>query len=126
MPVDRLHELDREVQITPVGAALTLSDRSRTVTLLPMGSSPHVSASLGILAIEQRVFFQSDLHVPRDESDRPRADRATTECWFAGWAIANLPPETVVVNTHSHVQTPVSRLAKYLQSDVCLDAAVEP
>lgn len=49
----------------------------------------------------------------------PRPDRAQTECWFAEWAVANLPDETLVMNSHSTPQTPVSRLAEYLQSDTC-------
>lgn len=126
MPEDRLGDTDGSLRITPVSEALTLSDPSRPVVLIPIGAGPHVNASLGVHAVEQGIFFQSDLHVPRNEADSPRTDRAITECWFAGWAVANLPSETVVVNTHSHVQTPVSRLAKYLQSNVCLDAAVEP
>ena len=44
---------------------------------------------------------------------------AATECWFAGWAVDNLPPDTVVINSHSTAQTPVSRLDEYLQSDAC-------
>jgi hypothetical protein len=49
----------------------------------------------------------------------PRPHRAQTECWFADWAVANLPDETLVMNSHSTQQTPVSRLAEYLQSDTC-------
>lgn len=124
MPPDRLSALAGTIRIAPVVDYFTLSDSTRPVRLLNMGRSPHTGSSLGVLA--SGYFFQSDLHVPRNESDSPRPDRATTECWFAAWSVANLPPETVVVNTHSPVQTPVARLATYLESDVCLDAALEP
>ena len=33
--------------------------------------------------------------------------------------VANLPPETLVLNTHSAPQTPVSRLSNYLESEQC-------
>ncbi len=66
-----------------------------------------------------RTLIVSDLHVPDSNSDKPRRDRVQTECWFAAWAVANLPEETVVLNSHSAPQTPVSRLAKYLQSPAC-------
>jgi hypothetical protein len=70
-------------------------------------------------AVDAGYFFVSDLHVPDSDSDRPRSDRALTECWFARWAVANLPPETLVLNSHSAPQTPVSRLENYRQSDAC-------
>ena len=126
MPADRLSGAGGEVRVVPVTEPITLGGTSRPVELLPLGTSPHTSSSLGVYVPEQGFFFQSDLHVPRTESEHPRAARAVTECWFAEWAVANLPPVTVVVNTHSAVQTPVSRLAKYLESDLCLRATVEP
>jgi hypothetical protein len=64
-------------------------------------------------------FFVSDLHVPNSDAAVPRSDRVRTECWFADWAVANLPEGTVVINSHSTPQTPVSRLEEYLQSDAC-------
>jgi hypothetical protein len=84
-----------------------------------MGASPHASASLGVHVVDPGYFFVSDLHVPNSEDETPRTDRLVTECWFAGWAVANLPAETIVLNSHSTPQTPVSRLAKYLQSEAC-------
>jgi hypothetical protein len=35
------------------------------------------------------------------------------------WTVAALPPETLVLNSHSAPQTPVSRLAKYRQRRAC-------
>ena len=80
--------------------------------------------ALGVLA--GGVFFQSDLHVPNSDADEPRAERAATECWFARWAVDNLPADTIVINTHSAFETPVSRLAVYLESDLCSGAAGKP
>ena len=103
--------------IKPVADSITLGDAKTPVTILNMGESPHVIASLGVLA--NGYFFQSDLHVPNSNSDKPRKERLRTECWFADWAVANLPPETLVLNSHSAPQTPVSRLEKYRQSPAC-------
>jgi len=119
MPRDRFTTVNGGIDVIPVSDAVTLSDATNTVRLVAMGASPHASASLGVHAVDQGYFFVSDLHVPNSEDDTPRTDRVATECWFAGWAVANLPPETVVVNSHSAPQTPVSRLAKYLQSEAC-------
>ena len=124
MPADRLSEAGDAVQLVPVADTLTLEDADYPVRLLNMGASPHAVSSLGVLA--GGYFFQSDLHVPNSEAPEPRAERAATECWFAGWAIENLPADTVVINTHSTVETPVSRLARYLESPLCSGAAVEP
>jgi hypothetical protein len=74
---------------------------------------------MGVYAVNQGFFFVSDLHVPDSEDYVPSADRIVTECWFHGWAVANLPAETLVVNSHSAPQTPVSRLARYLESPRC-------
>ena len=65
----------------------------------------------GVWAIDSGHFFVSDVHVPNSDADVPRRERARTECWFAGWAVDHLAADTVVINTHSLVQTPVSRLA---------------
>ena len=117
MPADRLREMNGNVRIKAVADAVVLDDPDYPVKILPMGNSPHTSSSLGVLA--NGFFFQSDLHVPNSEADVPRADRSATECWFAGWAVENLPADTLVINTHSRYQTPVSRLARYLDSDSC-------
>jgi hypothetical protein len=84
-----------------------------------MGPTPHVDSMLGVWALDKDYFFVSDIHVPRSDADTPREDRAITECWFAKWAVDNLPPEVRVANSHSATVTPVSRLAKYLESDLC-------
>lgn len=119
MPDDRLGAKRASVSVLPVNDRLTLSDAQNVVELLLLPRGPHVDTALGIWAKDAGVFFQSDLHVPRSDDDSPRSDRAATECWFAEWAVANLPPDTIVVNSHTPPRTPVSRLARYLESDVC-------
>ena len=119
MPRDRFTSMNGELDVVPVSDAVTLSDETNTVRLLSIGAGPHASAAIGVHAVDAGHFFVSDLHVPNSNSDEPRTDRVQTECWFAEWAVANLPEETVVLNSHSAPQTPVSRLAKYLQSPAC-------
>lgn len=119
MPHDRFTDIERDVAVIPVATVVTLDDDKNPVRLLPMGASPHSSAAIGVHAVAAGFFFVSDVHVPRSEADTPRVERAATECWFARWAVRNLPPATVVVNSHSAQQTPVSRLANYLESASC-------
>ncbi len=125
MPTDRFAATGRRLLVRPVGETMTLGDADRPVELMSLGSGPHVDASLGVYAPKQGYFFQSDLHVPRSDADEPRAERAATECWFASWANDNLPAETLVINTHTEVATPVSRLARYLESPLCSATAAE-
>ena len=124
MPADRLSEANGSVRVVAVADTVTLEDADYPVRLLNMGANPHAMSSLGVLA--GGYFFQSDLHVPNSDAPEPRAERAATECWFAGWAVENLSVDTVVINTHSTVETPVSRLARYLESPLCSGAAVKP
>lgn len=119
MPRDRLAALDRRAAVSPVGATVELGGGPNRVRLVPMGHNPHVAAMLGVWAVDRRYFFVSDIHAPGSESDSPRPGRAASECWFARWATANLPQDTVVINSHSSVQTPLSRLERYLDSDLC-------
>ena len=119
MPSDRLSESGGEVEVFSVSDRVRLDDDGNAVELLNMGSGPHVSSSLGVWAVDRGFFFQSDLHVPDSEDESPPSDRAATECWFAQWAVRHLPPETIVLNSHSLVVTPVSRLARYLESEGC-------
>ena len=119
MPRDRFTSVNGRVDVLPVTEAVTLGDPVNTVRLVSIGAGPHASAALGVHAVDAGFFFVSDLHVPNSEDDMPRDDRAATECWFAGWAVANLPPDTMVLNSHSAPQTPVSRLQKYLESETC-------
>lgn len=118
MPPDRLSEAGYEVKIRPVSGGVSL-EGDVPVKLLHIGPGPHVSASLGLLAVDQGLFFQSDLHVPNSEADTPRADRLATECWFARWAVEHLPPGTVVLGSHGTRRSPVSRLANYVDSKEC-------
>ncbi|MDX1444241.1 MAG: MBL fold metallo-hydrolase [Gammaproteobacteria bacterium] len=117
MPADRLKSAKGKVDIEPVTGNVALGDGD--AVLMNIGSGPHVSASLGLWAKDAGYFFVSDLHVPTSESDEPRKDRLATECWFAKWAVKNLPAETIVVNSHSSVRTPVSRLASYTRHADC-------
>jgi glyoxylase-like metal-dependent hydrolase (beta-lactamase superfamily II) len=119
MPADRLSAIGGEVVVLPVADRVRLDDDGNAVELLSIGPGPHVSASLGVWAVDAGYFFQSDLHVPNSEADVPRADRAQTECWFASWAVAHLPPEVIVLNSHTLTVTPVARLARYLESGAC-------
>jgi glyoxylase-like metal-dependent hydrolase (beta-lactamase superfamily II) len=119
MPHDRFSDANEDVEVIPVSTAVTLDDARYPVRLLSIGTSPHGSAALGVHAAGAGYFFVSDLHVPNSEADTPRVERAAMECWFARWAVLNLPPATVVLNSHSALQTPVSRLENYLQSASC-------
>ncbi len=119
MPQDRLSDINGDVEVVPVAAAVTLDDARNPVRLLSIGAGPHGSAALGVHAAAAGYFFVSDIHVPRSDAAAPRVERAATECWFARWAVANLPPATVVLNSHSSPQTPVSRLDSYLRSEPC-------
>lgn len=119
MPRDRFSAIDRKLEVIPVTGKLLLGDEPDRVQLMSMGANPHGSAALGVHALDRGYFFVSDLHVPNSEDGVPRADRLTTECWFAQWAVGNLPSDTVVLNSHSTVETPVSRLARYLESEGC-------
>lgn len=94
------------------------------VRLLRIGENPHSFEMLGLLAVDDGYFFVSDIHVPNSEDPVPRDGRARTECAFAGWAVAHLADDVIVVNSHSTPQTPVSRLAAYLESDACRPASV--
>ena len=119
MPVDRFSAIDRKLEVIPVTGKLVLGDKPNRVQLVSIGASPHGSAALGVHAVDRGYFFVSDLHVPNSQDGVPRADRLTTECWFADWAVRNLSSDTVVLNSHSTVETPVSRLASYLESKNC-------
>ena len=119
MPEDRLSAGGLSVNVKPVTDRLILADDTNAVELVELPPGPHVDAALGVWARDAGVFFQSDLHVPRSDDVTPRTDRAKTECWFAAWAVSSLPPETIVVNSHSSPRTPVSRLARYLESETC-------
>ncbi len=119
MPQDRFSAINLKLDVIPVMGELTLGDETNKVRFVSIGASPHSSAALGVHAVDSGYFFVSDLHVPSSEDDVPRADRLATECWFADWAVDNLPPDTVVLNSHSAVETPISRLVRYLESDGC-------
>ncbi len=119
MPDDRLRARGARVSVRPVSGSLTIDGDRNSVRLVSIGAGPHVSASLGVWAVDAGLFYQSDLHVPNSDADVPRADRLGTECWFADWAVKHLPAGTLVVNSHTAGQTPISRLASYLRADGC-------
>ena len=127
LPVDRLAEAEGSVTVEPVDGPLVLgaSGSGNQATLLPMGSNPHVSQMLGVLATNsdgREAFFVSDVHVPRSDAEAPDPASGETDCWFAEWATTHLSPATEVINSHSPVITPVSRLEKWLESEVCAQA----
>ena len=117
MPNDRLGST--ATNVIRVAESHVIGSKPNRVKLVSMGASPHSYDTLGVWALDKDIFFVSDIHVPRSDADAPTEDRATTECWFAGWASNNLPPNVQVVNTHSSTQTPVARLERYLESDLC-------
>lgn len=119
MPDDRLTARTGVARILPVIDPVIIGSKPNRVKLVPLGPGPHAYAMLGIWALDKDYFFVSDVHVPRSDADAPREERATTECWFAGWAVNNLPADVMVANSHSAIITPVSRLAAYVDSDVC-------
>ena len=119
MPDDRLSALGRRLTVRPVTDTVTLDGEMQGVVLMSLGPGPHALASLGVHAPQAGFFFQSDLHVPVSDTPAPRAERAATECWFAAWAVENLPGDTVVVGSHGSGRTPVTRLARYLEHELC-------
>lgn len=119
MPGDRLAELGENVDVLPVADGVLLAGPRNSIRILPLGVGPHVSAALGLHAVEAGLFFQSDLHLPGDDPSGPSPERAATECWFAAWAVENLPAATVVVGSHGRPETPVGRLAEHLKSAAC-------
>lgn len=119
MPHDRLADSSNSVVVLPVADELIIGSEPNRVKLLSMGPGPHAYAMLGIWALDKDYFFVSDVHVPRSDAEAPREDRVITECWFAEWAVDNLPADVRVVNSHSAPVTPVARLQKYLESELC-------
>jgi len=119
MPPDRLKHAGWPVDVIPVADPVTIGEGPGAVRLVPLGAGPHAGAMLGLWAAGQGYFFVSDIHVPRSDAGAPAQARAMTECWFAEKAVSLLPDTTRVVNSHSPVVTPVSRLQRYLESDAC-------
>ncbi len=123
MPRDELAALGEPAAVTPLDESLTLGSEPRRARIVSIGANPHSYAMLGLWALDRGYFFVSDIHVPRTDADAPRSARAGTECWFADWAAGHLPGDVRVVNSHSDTITPVSRLARYLDSEPCRSAA---
>ncbi|MDX1516407.1 MAG: MBL fold metallo-hydrolase [Woeseiaceae bacterium] len=122
MPADALSRAGHPAAVSPVDEALTVGNDDGTgnrARILPIGAGPHSDAMLGLWAVDRGIFFVSDVHVPRSDADAPSPHRAATECWFAAWATTNLPGDVRVANSHSAPLTPVSRLKRYLDSDLC-------
>lgn len=104
------------VEVKPVAGTVSLGRAPNRVQLVGMGANPHVSSMLGVWAVDGGYFFVSDIHVPRSDSDRPRPGRERTELWFAEWATSTLPADVTVINSHSTIETPMSRLRAYLEN----------
>ena len=121
MPEDRFALTGQRLHVLPVATRTTLPDSERPVELMPTGRNPHVDSALGVFVPSAGVFFQSDLLVPMGDSPEPRPDRLETDCWFAEWASSQLPPETVVHNSHGEATIPVSSVAAYVTSPACAD-----
>lgn len=119
VPPDRLAERHGRVEVIGARQADIIGGQSNRVRLMLLGPGPHVDAMLGVWALDRGYFFVSDVHVPNSDAESPRPDRARTECWFAAWAVENLRPDVRVVNSHSAPVTPVTRLARYLDSEDC-------
>jgi len=119
MPGDLFSQQSRWLEIIPVDSKVLLDDPVNPVELTIIPTNPHVSAALGVWAQAAGVFFQSDLHVPGSDQPEPGLHRVRMECWFAQWAVENLPTETIVLNSHTDLATPVSRLAEYIKSPLC-------
>jgi len=119
MPDDSLAALGEKALVLSIVDEKLIDGEKNRVKLMSMGTSPHAYEMLGVWVVDKNYFFVSDVHVPRSDEDVPSEQRAVTECWFAKWAVTNLPPDVRVVNSHSDQVTPVSRLAKYLESDLC-------
>ncbi len=117
MPEDRL--ADGAADVLPVADSVIIGSQPNRVKLMSIGSALHAYDMLGVWALDKGYFFTSDVHIPRSADDAPTEGRATTECWFANWAVLNLPKDVQVVNSHSEPATPVFRLEAYLRSDVC-------
>ena len=108
-----------EFEVKPVENEIEIGDDDNRVRFVTMNQNPHVFEMLGVWAVDRGYFFVSDIHVPRSEDPEPAAHRVETECWFANWAVENLPDDVQVVNSHSPTITPVSRLAQYVTSPAC-------
>ncbi|MBD8526165.1 MBL fold metallo-hydrolase [Pseudomarimonas arenosa] len=119
MPADRLSERGLELRVQPVEQRLRLDDARRPLELWSLGANPHVEAMLGVWLPEQRIFFQSDLHMPNPGTTAPAESRAGSECWFASWAIKHLPADARVMSSHAAALTARQQLESWLSSPLC-------
>lgn len=122
MPSDRLSFIGNQVSILPINNKTQIATQPGPVEILPINDSPHAPDLLGLYLPQQKLFFVSDIHVPGNEEPAPRADKVLTDCWFAGWTKQNLPGDVEVWNSHNRLTTPVSRLSKYLDHELCQKA----
>lgn len=119
MPADRLSASGKRAAVTPVGVRLSLYDLKRPVEALPLGKNPHTESALGVWLPKQKIFFVSDIHVPGSDAPQPPENRALSECWFADWAVKNLPDEARILNSHSSQVTTKELMKKWTESEVC-------
>ena len=119
MPPDSLDGSDDAVVVESVTGTQRLPDPRHPVELMAISGSPHIAHAIGVHVPSAAVFFQSDLHVPGSDVTQPREDRARMECWFADWAVKNLPPATLVVSSHGRQRSRVEELRGYATNDLC-------
>ncbi|MCO6511359.1 MAG: MBL fold metallo-hydrolase [Aridibacter famidurans] len=119
MPADRLSASGRKAEVTPVEGRFTMTDAARPVEAVSLGPNPHVDSMLGVFLPKQKIFFVSDIHVPGSDAPAPEANRAVSECFFASWAVENLPVGTRIFNSHSSQVTTVELMKKWTESERC-------
>lgn len=117
MPPDRLGE--RRAAVTGIAGNARLEDPVAPVELLAMNGNPHAHDMLGLWLPRQRLFFQSDIHYPSDSGEFPPEARAEVECWFANWAIGNLPEDAQILSSHTPRVTVRRELDAVLRSSRC-------
>jgi glyoxylase-like metal-dependent hydrolase (beta-lactamase superfamily II) len=122
MPVDRLTGQGRRVEISPVAGRVELADDEYPIELVPLAGNPHAQGMLGVWLPSQRIFFQSDLHAPDPGAGAPAPSRAASECWFATWAVDNLPADARVMSAHGAVVTPYNQFVAWRNSAACAAA----
>lgn len=119
MPADRLSAAGKRLAVDPVADRAVLADPERSVELWSLGANPHVGSALAVWVPAAKLLFVSDVHAPSSFPDQVDPARVPTECWFAGWAAANLSDGAEVLSCHDRKRTPVGLLRAFAQSPTC-------